>query len=114
MENIKYTTTNKCKSKVFLTNFSILLNWHEGKKKKVSSAHEWREREAREESGKLVENAREREKGDLRAGVVASSSSRTCLVIIFGHRKSYFIAQYIMTFMVASNPKSNGIRKPKL
>lgn len=114
MENIKYTTTNKCKSKVFLTNFSILLNWHEGKKKKfpplMNGARESRERKAE----KLVENAREREKGDLRAGVVASSSSRTCLVIIFGHRKSYFIAQYIMTFMVASNPKSNGIRKPKL
>lgn len=33
MKNIKYTTTNKCKSKVFLTNFSILLKCSKEKQK---------------------------------------------------------------------------------
>lgn len=32
MKNIKYTTTNKCKSKVFFTNFSILLKCEKEKK----------------------------------------------------------------------------------
>lgn len=101
MKNIKYTTTNKCKSKVFLTNFSILLKCY-----KVFPCCSWMERGKTRKTVRKSRQRRERESDErrkterLRAG---GNSERVpewkiCLVIIFGHRKSLFYCSIYYDF----------------
>lgn len=100
MKNIKYTTTNKCKSKVFLTNFSILLKCEKEKKFFLLMSREREETEKLRKIGEKCAWERTWARSEQRAGRAKTdlrddgrnrwrASGR-----IFGHKKLFYCSIY--------------------